>query len=94
MRVEWRLGEIRSNQGGKLTRPTPTTLCPFPSSPRDDDDDDDGKPEEIDMRLIIILTVIIYWLLPVDIAPGPLDDIIVTVAGLIMAAAEKSEVKA
>ncbi len=41
------------------------------------------------MRLIIILTVIIYWLLPVDIAPGPLDDIIVTVAGLIMAAAEK-----
>ena len=46
------------------------------------------------MRLIIILTVIIYWLLPVDIAPGPLDDIIVTVAGLIMAAAEGREVKA
>ena len=44
--------------------------------------------EEIDMRLIIILTVIIYWLLPVDIAPGPLDDIIVTIAGVIMAAAE------
>ena len=40
--------------------------------------------EEIDMRLIIILTVIIYWLLPVDIAPGPLDDIVVTVAGLIL----------
>ena len=40
------------------------------------------------MRLIIILTVIIYWLLPVDIAPGPLDDIIVTLAGVIMAAAE------
>ncbi len=46
------------------------------------------------MRLIIILTVIIYWLLPVDIAPGPLDDIIVTLAGVIMAAAEKKEVKA
>ena len=50
--------------------------------------------EEIDMRLIIILTVIIYWLLPVDIAPGPLDDIIVTLAGVIMAAADGKEVKA
>ena len=46
------------------------------------------------MKFIIILTVIIYWLLPVDIAPGPLDDIIVTLAGVIMAAAEGKEAKA
>ena len=44
------------------------------------------------MRLIIILTVIIYWLLPVDIAPGPIDDIIITLAGAVVALADQKKV--
>ena len=39
------------------------------------------------MRLMILIAVLIYWLLPVDIAPGPIDDIIITLAGAVVALA-------
>lgn len=44
------------------------------------------------MRLIIFVAVLIYWILPVDIAPGPVDDIIITLAGAVVALAERKEV--
>ena len=44
------------------------------------------------MRLMILIAVLIYWLLPVDIAPGPIDDIIITLAGAVVALAEQKKV--
>ena len=44
------------------------------------------------MRLMILIAVLIYWLLPVDIAPGPIDDIIITLAGAVVALADQKKV--
>jgi uncharacterized membrane protein YkvA (DUF1232 family) len=41
---------------------------------------------------MILIAVLIYWLLPVDIAPGPIDDIIITLAGALVALAEQKKV--
>lgn len=38
------------------------------------------------MRLMIVLAIIAYILLPIDMMPGPVDDIIVTLAGALLAA--------
>ncbi len=52
----------------------------------------EATTKENDMKLIIFVAVLIYWLLPVDIAPGPIDDIIITLAGALVALAERKEV--
>lgn len=44
------------------------------------------------MKLIILIAVLIYWILPIDIAPGPVDDIIITLAGAVVALAEQKKV--
>ncbi len=44
------------------------------------------------MKLIIIIAVLIYWILPVDVMPGPVDDIIITLAGALVALAEQKKV--
>ena len=44
------------------------------------------------MKLMIIIAVLVYWLLPVDIAPGPIDDIIITLAGAVVALADQKKV--
>ena len=44
------------------------------------------------MKLMILIAVLIYWLLPVDIAPGPIDDMIITLAGAVVALADQKKV--
>ncbi len=44
------------------------------------------------MKLIIFVAVLIYWVLPVDVMPGPVDDIIITLAGALVALAERKKV--
>lgn len=45
------------------------------------------------MKLMILVAVVLYVLMPVDVAPGPIDDAIVTLIGLLLAAVpEKEEV--
>ena len=44
------------------------------------------------MKLIILIAVLIYWILPVDVMPGPVDDIIITLAGALVALAEQKKV--
>jgi len=44
------------------------------------------------MKLMILIAVLIYWVLPVDIAPGPIDDIIITLAGAVVALADQKKV--
>lgn len=38
------------------------------------------------MRLMIVVAILVYVLLPVDMLPGPVDDIAVTIAGMLLAA--------
>jgi len=44
------------------------------------------------MKLMILIAVLIYWILPVDVMPGPVDDIIITFAGAVVALAEQKKV--
>lgn len=44
------------------------------------------------MKLMILIAVLIYWILPVDVMPGPVDDIIITLAGALVALAEQKKV--
>ncbi len=44
------------------------------------------------MKLMILIAVLIYWILPVDVMPGPVDDIIITLAGAVVALAEQKKV--
>jgi uncharacterized membrane protein YkvA (DUF1232 family) len=41
---------------------------------------------------MILIAVLIYWVLPVDVMPGPVDDIIITLAGAVVALAEQKKV--
>lgn len=43
------------------------------------------------MKLMIVVAVILYILMPVDVAPGPVDDVIVTLVGMLLASVSDKE---
>lgn len=43
------------------------------------------------MKLMIVVAVILYILMPVDVAPGPIDDAIITLIGMLLASVSDKE---
>ncbi len=46
---------------------------------------------EENVKLMIVVAVILYVLMPIDVAPGPIDDAIVTLIGLLLTAVPEKE---